>query len=159
MTNFISLQTTHGLGEIILNRPQAYNALNHEMILALHHTLTRWAHDSTIQAVLIYSSSEKAFCAGGDIKEIYNNGTRALPFFQDEYRLNYLIYRYPKPYIALVNGITMGGGMGISTHANHRVTQSNTIFAMPETQIGFFPDIGSSYFNFFIHKINIFICH
>lgn len=150
MENFILFNETHGIGEIILNRPAAYNALTHDMILALYQQLQTWANAPHIHAVLISSSHDKVFCAGGDIKKIYEKGKAGdfsvLEFFHDEYQLNHFIYTYPKPYIALLDGLTMGGGVGISVYAKHRIATEKYTFAMPETGIGFFPDIGGSYF-------------
>lgn len=139
---------TGAVGHLILNRPNALNALNHEMILSLTKQLEAWRDDNHIHAVLITSNSEKAFCAGGDVREVIKNAQRnkhdAEQFFKDEYDLNYMIHRFNKPFIALMQGITMGGGVGIALHGSHRVATENFIFAMPETAIGFFPDIGSS---------------
>lgn len=138
------------IGLITLNRPQALNALNNAMLKALSAQLTLWATAKTIKAVIIRSSSVKAFCAGGDIRAIYELGctdkSTAKHFFADEYRLNYQIATYPKPYIAILNGITMGGGAGLSLHGGLRLATADLIFAMPETSIGFFPDVGASYF-------------
>ncbi len=138
------------LGIITLNRGQALNALNHEMIQFLSEILSCWQLDASIKAVVIRSNSKKAFCAGGDIRELYQNAQiknkPVKKFFWDEYRLNQHIFHYPKPIIALLDGITMGGGVGISLHCSHPVATENMIFAMPETSIGFFPDIGASYF-------------
>jgi enoyl-CoA hydratase/carnithine racemase len=137
------------LGVITLNRTQALNALTREMILALYQQLQNWAVQPDISAVIIKSDSEKAFCAGGDIRALYmarEQFEQQRQFFYDEYRLDYLIGTYPKPYIALMNGIVMGGGAGISVHARYRVACENLIFAMPETAIGLFPDVGASHF-------------
>lgn len=138
------------VGEIVLNRPQAYNALNGEMISLLSEQLDAWEHDKTIAAVIIRSTHDKVFCAGGDIKQVYEEGKKnasnVLDFFKLEYKLNAQIKNYPKPYIALLNGLTFGGGAGISIYASHRIASENFAFAMPETAIGFFPDIGASYF-------------
>ncbi len=138
------------LGLITLNRPQALNALNHNMFLALDKQLTAWAQDKHIKAVVIRAVEGRAFCAGGDIRYAYekkSSNDSTLPhFFRDEYRLNRHIYHFPKPYIALLDGITMGGGAGISIHGSHRVATERLVFAMPETGIGFYPDIGASYF-------------
>lgn len=138
------------VGLITLNRPQALNALNDEMIKALTTQLAAWAVAPHIKAVVICSNSEKAFCAGGDIRNLYKLGRtdqEAIKgFFYNEYRLNYQIAKYPKPYIAFLDGITMGGGAGISIHGSLRLATDNLAFAMPETGIGFFPDIGASYF-------------
>lgn len=137
------------LGVITLNRPQTLNALTHEMIQRLSQQLDVWLLDADVKAILIESSSEKAFCAGGDILSIYqakqNNELRPA-FFQDEYALNQQIHHYPKPMIAFLDGITMGGGVGLSVHASHRVGTEKMIWAMPETGIGFFTDVGGSYF-------------
>lgn len=136
------------LGVITLNRPQSLNALTLEMVKAIAHQLESWRDDVTIHAVIIRSTEGKAFCAGGDVIGLYN-GRRGSPeqmtFFKEEYRLNQLIHHYPKPYVALMDGMTMGGGVGISLHGSHPVASSSFIFAMPETTIGFFPDVGASY--------------
>jgi len=137
------------LGIITLNRPKALNALTHSMVKSISHYLDMWLMDKDIKAVLIQSYHEKAFCAGGDILYVYQskqNGTLVNEFFLDEYKLNQKIHEYPKPYIAFLNGITMGGGVGISVHGSHRVGTEKLLFAMPETGIGFFPDVGASYF-------------
>lgn len=138
------------LGVITLNRPQAFNALNFSMIQTLQRQLSIWAQQTDIKAVVIKSDHEKAFCAGGDIREICNykqqHDTPFLQFFREEYQLNYFIANYPKPYIALLNGIAMGGGLGISLHGRYRIADTTLKLAMPETGIGFFPDIGGSYF-------------
>lgn len=136
-------------GHITLQRPKALNALNLEMILGLSRVLDEWEKDPSVLAVIIQSSDERAFCAGGDIRTIYELGmkkdTEIFTFFKQEYALNQKIARYTKPYISFMNGITMGGGVGISLHGSHCVAGKNFQFAMPETGIGFFPDIGSSY--------------
>lgn len=138
------------LGEIVLNRPKALNALTYEMCSRLHQQLQAWKDDASIKAIIVRSTSEKAFCAGGDIRKIYENGPKkareSLDFFKTEYRMDAAIHDFPKPYISLLNGITMGGGAGISVNGSHRVATENFLFAMPETGIGFFPDIGSGYF-------------
>src|SRR5579862_7488032 len=138
------------LGIITLNRPQALNSLNHAMIKAMHAELHKWAHANHIKAVIIRAAQGRAFCAGGDLRLIYDlkkdRETTALNFFRDEYQLNRFIYHYPKPYIALLDGITMGGGVGVSIHGSHRIATDSLMFAMPETGIGFFPDIGGTYF-------------
>jgi len=138
------------LGIITLNRPKALNSLNHSMILAIHTKLSIWKSDESIKVVIIRAHEGRAFCAGGDLRSIYeltqNNHPEARDFFRDEYQLNRYIYHYPKPYIAFLDGITMGGGVGISLHGSHRVATDRMIFAMPETGIGFFPDVGGTYF-------------
>lgn len=148
MTDVIFTQERH-VGMITLNRPQALNALTLPMIRAMQQQLTQWLSDSTVHAVVIRSNQTKAFCAGGDIRWLYEMGTRdqlaQMQFFEEEYQLNQLIHDYSKPYIALMDGITMGGGVGISLHGSHPVASHTFVFAMPETSIGFFPDIGASY--------------
>lgn len=138
------------LGIVTLNRPQALNSLNYVMIQSLFQHLTKWAADKTIKAVVIRAVPGRAFCAGGDIKAVYEQmkvqDYSCSEFFQKEYELNTLIHFYPKPYIALLDGITMGGGAGISIHGSHRIATSRLQFAMPETGIGFFPDVGGTYF-------------
>lgn len=138
------------LGIITLQRQQALNALNHAMFLALDRQLTAWAAQSSIKAVVIRAVSGRAFCAGGDIRAAYEkklaNDPTLVNFFRDEYRVNRQIFHFPKPYIALLDGMTMGGGAGISIHGSHCVATPNMSFAMPETGIGFFPDVGASYF-------------
>lgn len=139
-----------GLGIITLNRPKALNALNQPMVLAIHPKMEEWATDDSVQAVLIVGAGEKGFCAGGDILWLRDNGLadrpKALTFFWDEYRLNRYIKTYPKPYIAFIDGITMGGGCGLSVHGDFRVATERTLYAMPETGIGLFPDVGGSFF-------------
>ncbi len=134
---------------ITLDRPKALNALTHEMIISLTAHLKAYALDDNIKAVVVKSNSDKAFCAGGDVVGLYNKGKdapeKAIPFFNDEYRLNYFINQFDKPYICLLDGITMGGGVGISLHGNFPIATENFNFAMPETGIGFFPDIGGGY--------------
>ena len=136
-------------GLVILNRPKALNALTHEMVRALYTTLKEWASDPALRRVVVTAAGDRAFCAGGDIRYVWATGrerhAEAVSFFRDEYRLNVLIKRFPKPYVALIDGICMGGGVGISVHGSHRVTTERTVFAMPETGIGFFPDGGGSY--------------
>lgn len=142
------------LGVATLNRPKALNALNHSMITALSKHLDQWLSDDSVKAVILESNSEKAFCAGGDIAYVYQSrekGYSAEDFFKDEYELNQKIHEYPKPYISFLNGITMGGGAGISIHGSHRIATENFLFSMPETGIGFFPDVGASYFLSRIH--------
>ncbi len=139
------------VGLITLNRPKSLNALTHAMCLALDSKLAYWQDSKHIKAVIIRGAGEKAFCAGGDIRHIYQKGKEhgieeARQFFHDEYRMNHRIHNFTKPYIALLDGITMGGGVGVSIHGSHRVATERFLFAMPETAIGFFPDVGGSYF-------------
>lgn len=139
------------LGIITLNRPKSLNALTQEMCLALDQQLAAWAEDENIKAVVIQGAGDRAFCAGGDIVELYQMGQAGdyegvRQFFYHEYRLNHRIHTYSKPYIAFLDGITMGGGVGVSIHGSHRIATERFHFAMPETGIGFFPDIGASFF-------------
>ncbi len=138
-------------GIISLNRPEAYNALSHDMILCISTQLDTWSTNKGLLGIVIHSPFEKAFCAGGDIRTLYDRGKKGdvaalSAFFADEYRLNYKIHHYPKPWLSWINGITMGGGVGISIHGRHRVATETLKFAMPECSIGFFPDVGGSYF-------------
>ena len=138
------------LGLITLNRPKALNALTLSMVREIHPQLKEWENDSSIKNILIKAEGEKAFCAGGDIRALHdwgkNNDEEAVGFYREEYILNQYIKRYPKPYISLVNGIVMGGGVGLSVHGNYRIAGENYSFAMPETGIGLFPDVGGSFF-------------
>jgi enoyl-CoA hydratase len=137
-------------GVITLNRPKALNALTMAMVEEMSATLERWAGDDAVRHVVIRANGGKAFCAGGDIRALYDWGRAKDPkffqFFRNEYMLNALIKRFPKPYVALIDGITMGGGVGVSVHGSHRVASERMVFAMPETGIGFFPDVGGTYF-------------
>ena len=135
------------VGLVTLNRPKALNALTIDMINALSEQLMQWESDEGVKAVVLTSASERAFSAGADIRFIYQN--RANPpydFFRVEYLMNCAMFRYPKPYISLVDGIVMGGGVGLSFHGRYIAAGSKTLFAMPETGIGFFPDVGGAYF-------------
>lgn len=138
------------IGCITLNRPEAFNALNHAMIQDITQQLRQWLADEKVSAVLFKSASPRAFCAGGDVRDLYANRETGLndsvQFFSDEYRLNHLIGTYTKPTIALVDGIVMGGGAGLAMHCRHRIGTENILFAMPEVGIGLFPDIGASFF-------------
>jgi enoyl-CoA hydratase len=149
MQNEVIITQEHNLGIITLNKPAVLNAVNLEMTLEIQKQLEIWQDDPSIEAVVIKSAHNRAFCAGGDIKALYEQGqsdiNQAYDFFRAEYALNATIGAYPKPYIALLDGITMGGGVGISMHGSHILASENFIFAMPETSIGLFPDIGSSY--------------
>ena len=138
-------------GRMLLNRPQALNALDHDMILALRAALAEWQDAPRVHAVVIDSASDRAFCAGGDIRAIRNHALAGESddverFFAEEYALNAEIAAFPKPYIALIDGICMGGGIGVSVHGAVRVASEHAVFAMPETAIGFFPDIGATFF-------------
>ena len=139
------------IGRILLNRPKALNALDLDMIRAIAAALAGWRDDPHVHAVVIQGAGDRAFCAGGDIRalrdaQMNNNRPAADEFFTEEYNLNEVIATYPKPYIALIDGICMGGGIGLSVHAPYRVATEHAGFAMPETAIGFFPDIGATFF-------------
>lgn len=150
MTEEILFETSGALGIITLNRPKALNALTEPMVLAMRAQLDAWATNPAVGAVVVLGEGEKGFCAGGDIRALYDSGKAGTPdaqrFFANEYRNNLAVARFPKPYIAIIDGITMGGGVGISVHAPYRVATERTVFAMPETGIGLIPDVGGSYF-------------
>lgn len=140
-----------GLGLVTLNRPKALNAISLEMVRALNAQLAAWADDDAVHAVMIQGAGGKAFAAGGDIQRLYDamvakDDIYPTEFFAEEYALNARIKTYPKPYVAFYNGIVMGGGVGVSVHGSHRIATDATTFAMPETGIGFFPDVGGTYF-------------
>src|SRR4051795_5412807 len=138
-------------GIVTLNRPKALNAVTHDMVRALARQLEAWASDPAVTRVVITAAGERAFSAGGDIRALYELGragrqAEMLTFWREEYPLNALIKRYPKPYVALIDGIVMGGGVGVSVHGSHRVAGDKFLFAMPEVGIGFFPDVGGTWF-------------
>ena len=148
-----SVIATHDgrLGRIVLNRPKALNALDPQMIRLIDTALATWRDDPTVHAVVIEGAGGRAFCAGGDIRAVRAHAlageTEAVEaFFAAEYALNAVIAAYPKPYVALVDGICMGGGIGVSVHGRYRVATEAAQFAMPETAIAFFPDVGASHF-------------
>lgn len=150
MSDNVIIETCGNLGLITLNRPESLNALNTQMCKDITNALLDWEKDDNIKAILVKGAGERAFCAGGDIIMLHNSGRdktyEAENFWRTEYALNELIHSYPKPYIALIDGITMGGGVGLSVHGKYRIAGSKTIFAMPETGIGYFPDVGGTYF-------------
>ncbi|AWZ10446.1 MULTISPECIES: enoyl-CoA hydratase/isomerase family protein [unclassified Streptomyces] len=137
------------VGVVTLNRPRALNALTHGMVLRMSEALAGWAADPRVEQVVLRGAGERGLCAGGDIRAIHDDakgGSRAsVGFWQDEYRLNARIARYPKPYVALMDGIVMGGGVGVSAHGSVRVVTERSRVAMPETGIGFVPDVGGTY--------------
>jgi enoyl-CoA hydratase len=150
VTGDVILHREERLGHVTLNRPAALNALTHEMCASIFAALQEWAQDASVHAVLIDAVAGRAFCAGGDIRAITQLGredmAKAEAFFATEYRLNAAVRHYAKPYVALLNGITMGGGAGVSVHGSHRIVSENASFAMPETGIGLYPDIGATWF-------------
>lgn len=151
MTNDILFEETGAWGVVTLNREKALNALTLDMVTAMRAQLTAWAGArSAVKAVLVKGEGARAFCAGGDIRWLHDKAKAdpagACEFFREEYRNNSLIYHYPKPYVALIDGIVMGGGVGVSVHGDFRVAGDATLFAMPETGIGLFPDVGGGHF-------------
>ena len=153
MTDEVLFQVKNGVGVITLNRPERLNALTYNMIKSISNHLIDWEQDNDIKSVIIEGAGEKAFCAGGDVVSLRNQvlleggppTELSRNFFYDEYLLNYKINKYKKPFIALIDGVTMGGGVGVSMHGSHIVTTERTMFAMPETSIGLFPDVGGGW--------------
>ncbi len=151
MSDDILFEKRGKAGFVTLNRPKALNALTLGMVRAMTGQLDAWADDPAVERIVIEGAGDKAFCAGGDIRSIYDaklaGETEGLSaFFRDEYLLNARIKAFPKPYVSLINGIVMGGGVGVSVHGSHRIGTEKTLFAMPETGIGFFPDVGGTFF-------------
>lgn len=136
-------------GRITVNRPQALNALTYPMIGRIWAALAAWNDDPAVELVLLTGTGERGLCAGGDVRSLYESRTQgsglARAFWRDEYRLNALIARYPKPYVAIQDGIVMGGGIGLSSHASHRIVTERSRLAMPETGIGLIPDVGGTW--------------
>jgi enoyl-CoA hydratase len=153
MTEDILFGREGNVATVTLNRPHALNAFTLDMYRRFDPMLRAWADDPGIRAVLIRGAGERAFCAGGDVRAIYEagrgiSGDRALTavFFREEYELIGRIHRYPKPYVAIIDGITMGGGAGVSVNGAYRIATERTMLAMPETGIGLFPDVGATRF-------------
>ncbi|MEI6201026.1 MAG: enoyl-CoA hydratase/isomerase family protein [Enhydrobacter sp.] len=148
----ILFEVKDGLGVMTLNRPKVLNSLSYNIILEMERMMPQWEKDPAVKAVILRGAGEKAFCAGGDVAGLYRemrddpNGTLRRDFFRDEYIVNRRIYRYAKPWISLIDGIDMGGGVGMSVHGSHSVASEKFLFAMPETTIGLFPDVGGGYF-------------
>ncbi|TDH39298.1 enoyl-CoA hydratase/isomerase family protein [Pseudohoeflea suaedae] len=146
----ILLRVEGRVGHATLNRPRALNALSYDMAMALEKALDDWRDDPAVDMVLIDAEGDKAFCAGGDINALYSTGKTgnldyARTFWADEYRLNAKIAAFPKPYVALMDGIVMGGGVGVSAHGSHRIVTERTMLAMPECGIGLIPDVGGTW--------------
>jgi enoyl-CoA hydratase len=150
VTDDVLISTERGVGRLRLNRPKAIHALTREMCETMSEALLRWRSDPDVQAVIIDHADGRGFCAGGDVVMLAKSGAAdaadAKAFFHAEYRLNHLLFTYPKPTIAIMDGITMGGGVGISLPCEHRIATENTRLAMPETGIGLFPDVGGGWY-------------
>ncbi|KIC37381.1 enoyl-CoA hydratase/isomerase family protein [Leisingera sp. ANG-M7] len=145
----IHIRNSGQAGRITFTRPKALNAMSYEMCMAIDAAMRDWARDDTVKLVVIDAEGDKAFCAGGDIAELYDTGTKGdysygRTFWRDEYRLNALIFEYKKPVISFMQGFTMGGGVGIGCHGTHRVVGESSQIAMPEVGIGLVPDVGGS---------------
>jgi enoyl-CoA hydratase len=148
-TDDVLARVKNGMGLLTLNRPQAINSLNQTMVTALDSALSSWAGDPQVRAVVVDGAGDRGLCAGGDVVALYRSaradGVDARKFWFDEYRLNARIGRFPKPYVALMDGIVMGGGVGVSAHGNVRVVTEKSKIAFPEVGIGFIPDVGGTY--------------
>jgi enoyl-CoA hydratase len=145
----ILVSVENGVGLVTLNRPKAINSLNYDMVTGLASALDEWEHDDAVHTVLLTGAGERGLCAGGDVVALYHSakgdGTYARRFWHDEYLLNAHIARYPKPYVSLMDGIVMGGGVGVGAHASVRVVTDTTKMGMPEVGIGYIPDVGGTY--------------
>ncbi|MEU9479994.1 enoyl-CoA hydratase/isomerase family protein [Streptomyces sp. NPDC048191] len=146
----VLFHTAGRAAHITLNRPRALNALTHAMVRRIDEALTAWEHDPAVETVVITGAGERGLCAGGDIRAVHDDardgdGTASAAFWRDEYHLNARIARYPKPYVAVMDGIVMGGGVGVSAHASVRIVTERSRIAMPETGIGFVPDVGGTH--------------
>src|SRR3974377_745156 len=151
MADEILFERRGAAGLITINRPQGLNAGTHDMVGALRAQLAAWVYDAAITRVIITAAEGRAFSAGGDIRHLYDLGKsgrrdEALKFWRDEYPLNLAIKKFRKPYVALMDGVVRGGGVGVSVHGSHRVAGDRYSFAMPEVGIGFFPDVGATWF-------------
>ena len=151
MSKEVLATTTGAAGHLSLNRPKALHALTLDMCHAMSAALSEWANDDAVEAVILDHAEGRGFCAGGDIaflrdSALNDGGTSGRKFFHDEYQLNHQMFTYEKPIVAFMDGITMGGGVGISQPAQYRVATENTRFAMPETGIGLFPDVGGGWY-------------
>ena len=150
MTDELIVRQEGSAGRLTLNRRRALNAVSLDMVHGMLAALESWQTDETVRVVIVDGAGERGLCAGGDIRALYKSGQEqdgvAQKFWADEYKLNALIANYPKPYVAIMDGIVMGGGVGVSVHGSHRIATEKTLFAMPETGIGLFPDVGGTYF-------------
>ena len=146
MTDEVLTQVEGKAGRLRLNRPRAIHALTHPMCTAMIGALQGWRGDAAVEVVLIDHAEGRGFCAGGDVVQLASDAVAARAFFHEEYRLNHLLFTYAKPVVAFMDGVTMGGGVGISQPARYRVATENTLFAMPETGIGLFTDVGGGWY-------------
>ncbi|MDO5677533.1 MAG: enoyl-CoA hydratase/isomerase family protein [Propionibacteriaceae bacterium] len=145
MSDNILIDVTDGIARITLNRPEAINALTHDMLSDMYEALAAWRDDDDVTAVELAGNGERGFCAGADVRalaKVLAEGGNYLGFLETEYALDMIIANYPKPVTSLMRGITMGGGLGLGAHADRRIVYADTVMAMPETKIGFFPDVG-----------------
>ncbi len=145
----IDIRIVGRAGRITLTRPKALNAMTYEMCLAIEAAFDTWRADDAVDLIVINAEGERAFCSGGDIADLYDNGTKGIfaygqKFWADEYRLNHKIFTYPKPVVSFLQGFTMGGGVGIGCHGSHRIVGETSQIAMPECGIGLVPDVGGS---------------
>lgn len=150
MNQDIFIRKEGKVGRITLQRPKALNALTYEMCLAIENAMVQWLEESNVELVMIDAEGDRAFCAGGDVAKLYTNSKDGnldygREFWSDEYRLNAFIANYPIPYIAIMDGIVMGGGVGISAHGSDRIVTERSMIAMPECAIGLVPDVGGNY--------------
>ena len=150
MSKDIFIRKSGYIGHITLNRPDVLNSLTYSMILAIEKSLSEWETDESVALVIIDAKGDRAFCAGGDIQILYENGFKknfayGQKFWADEYRLNEKIANYKKPFVAFMQGFTMGGGVGVSCHGSHRIVGETSKIAMPECSIGLVPDVGGSF--------------
>jgi enoyl-CoA hydratase len=148
-TNDLLAYDSNGIGVVTLNRPEAINSLNQSMVTTMHAVLTDWEMDDDVHTVVLTGAGDRGLCAGGDVVAVYHSaradGAEARRFWHDEYLLNARIARYPKPFVTLMDGIVMGGGVGVGAHAGVRVVTDATKMAMPEVGIGFIPDVDGTY--------------
>ena len=149
MTEELIVRQEGAAGRITLNRPKALNALSLDMVHGMLAALEAWKTDETVRLVIVDGAGERGLCAGGDIRALYKSGQEqdgiAQQFWADEYKLNALIANYTKPYVAIMDGIVMGGGVGVSAHGSNRIVTERSMIAMPETAIGLFPDVGGTW--------------
>jgi len=146
----VLFEAAGGVGVITLNRPKALNALSHGMVVAVREQLAAWEEDPAVRAVVVRGAGERGLCAGGDVVSLHGmittgRAAEAMGYFEDEYAMNHAISVYPKPYVAFMDGFVLGGGVGVSAHGSHRVVTERTRIGMPETGIGFTPDVGGSW--------------